>query len=205
MLRKRFLFLLSVLLLLGLVACGADTAHETLHQTQTEVSYPQHNNQIVSAVLPPQNNDSLAEGIITLQQAKEIALSHAGVTVNNATVTEADFDTDDGVPSYEVTFVAQGNKYEYTINATNGEIVNVEKNDIAIHLITDQIPSEQAIVIALTHAKVDAANAVGIKVELDNQHGHTVYEVEFRAGGLEYDYTIHSQTGAILSAEAEAD
>ncbi len=205
MLYKRLSILLLVFLLLGLVACSTDNTNETLHQTQTDISYPQQNNPIVSAVLPPQNDPTLLEKTISPQQAKEIALSHAGVTVNNATITEADFDTDDGVPSYEVDFVAQGNKFEYVIDAKTGEIIKAEKNDIAINLITDQITSQKAIEIALAHAQINAADAMGIKAELDNEQGRSVYEVEFRVGRVEYDYTIHSQTGTILSAETDAD
>ena len=42
-------------------------------------------------------------------------------------------------------------------------------------------------------------------IELDEEDGKLVYEVEFKAGGTEYDYEIDAATGTILQQEAERD
>ena len=42
-------------------------------------------------------------------------------------------------------------------------------------------------------------------MEWDNEHGRAVYEVEFKSGGMEYDYVIDAATGAVLDHETERD
>ena len=42
-----------------------------------------------------------------------------------------------------------------------------------------------------------------MKVERDRDDGRLEYEVEFKAGGMEYEYTIDGVTGAILEYEQD--
>ena len=42
-------------------------------------------------------------------------------------------------------------------------------------------------------------------IELDDEDGTLVYEVEFKSGGMEYSYEINAATGAILKHETELD
>ena len=42
-----------------------------------------------------------------------------------------------------------------------------------------------------------------IEVELEKEHGKAWYEVEFRAGGWEYDYEIDAKTGDIIESSRE--
>ena len=44
-----------------------------------------------------------------------------------------------------------------------------------------------------------------MEIELDDEDGTLVYEVEFKFGGMEYSYEINAATGAILKHEAEID
>lgn len=64
---------------------------------------------------------------ISIEQAKEIALTHAGVSVSDATFKDRDLDLDDGTPYYEIEFLANGNEYEYEIHAVNGTIIKSER------------------------------------------------------------------------------
>ena len=43
------------------------------------------------------------------------------------------------------------------------------------------------------------------KVELDRDDSCWEYELEFRSGRTEYEYTIHARTGAVLDAEVDRD
>ena len=43
------------------------------------------------------------------------------------------------------------------------------------------------------------------KVELDRDDGRLEYELEFRSGRTEYEYTIDATTGAVLDAEVDRD
>lgn len=55
--------------------------------------------------------------------------------------------------------------------------------------------------IALSQANVKAADAVFKEREFDFDDGKAVYELEFRAGGVKYEYDIDALTGRILEAE----
>lgn len=59
--------------------------------------------------------------------------------------------------------------------------------------------------IALTHAGVAAADCTELKVELDTDDAVVHYDVDFKAGGTEYDYDIDAATGDILQSNSEAD
>ena len=59
--------------------------------------------------------------------AKTKALSHAGVSASNIWDYECDFDYDDGIAVYEISFKSGGYEYDYDINAMTGEVVKYEK------------------------------------------------------------------------------
>lgn len=42
-------------------------------------------------------------------------------------------------------------------------------------------------------------------IELDDEDGMLVYEVEFKSGNMEYDYEIDAASGTILKHEAERE
>lgn len=60
---------------------------------------------------------------------------------------------------------------------------------------------DQARQAALAHAGVSSADATFTKTELDRDNGRTVYELEFYAGGTEYEYEVDASTGSILKSE----
>ena len=47
--------------------------------------------------------------------------------------------------------------------------------------------------------------AYDMDIELDDEDGKLVYEIEFKSGNMEYDYEIDAVSGAILKHEAELD
>ena len=59
--------------------------------------------------------------------------------------------------------------------------------------------------VALNHAGVSEGKAYDMDIELDDEDGTLVYEVEFKSGNMEYSYEINAATGAILKHEAELD
>ena len=66
---------------------------------------------------------------------------------------------------------------------------------------SEYIGDSEALSIALAAAGVDSAQASGIEVEYECDDGMIVYEVEFFAGGQEYEYDINAKTGDIVSSE----
>ena len=65
------------------------------------------------------------------------------------------------------------------------------------------ISPQQAKSVAFAHAKVNESKVVGLKVELERDNGKLFYEVEFYAGGSEFEYKIHANSQEILSAEKD--
>ncbi len=59
--------------------------------------------------------------------------------------------------------------------------------------------------LALQDAGVDASAATFTQLELERDDGRWEYEIDFYAGGTEYEYTIDAQSGAILKRESDYD
>ena len=59
---------------------------------------------------------------ISVEKAKQIALSHAGV--GSARFTKAKIDYENGIKVYEIEFKVGNMEYEYDINVVNGAIVS---------------------------------------------------------------------------------
>lgn len=64
---------------------------------------------------------------ISADEAKTVALKHAGVSANTANWYKSELDQDDGRAKYEIEFKSGGYEYDYEIDATNGEILKSEK------------------------------------------------------------------------------
>ena len=56
---------------------------------------------------------------------------------------------------------------------------------------------------ALTHAGVGADTVAWMEADFDYEDGRMVYELEFVAGGAEYEYDIDAQTGEVVKYERE--
>lgn len=57
--------------------------------------------------------------------------------------------------------------------------------------------------IALAQAGVSAKDAVFEDKEFDHDDGTPVFELEFKAGGVEYEYDVHAVTGKVIKAQHE--
>ena len=60
---------------------------------------------------------------ITVDEAKTIALNHAGLTAQDIRNLHTETDFDNGIGIYEIEFRAGNMKYEYEIRQDNGQIV----------------------------------------------------------------------------------
>lgn len=63
---------------------------------------------------------------ISKEDAMRIALQSAGLGETQLTQSDIEFDCDDGIITYEVEFHANGQEYEYDINAETGEVLKYE-------------------------------------------------------------------------------
>ena len=75
-----------------------------------------------------QNNIVNNTGNISLDKAKEIALSHAGLASNQVTFQRIELDFDDGIQKYEIEFYYNYREYSYEIDANTGNILSYEQD-----------------------------------------------------------------------------
>ena len=163
-----------------------------------------------------QNNIVNNTGNISLDKAKEIALSHAGLSADQVTFVKVNMDFDDGIQKYDIKFYCNGQEYDYEINSSNGQIIqfdyDMEYNYIPNNNTTNyqsnvnttaNISVERAKEIALSHAGLASNQVTFQRIELDFDNGIQKYEIEFYYNYREYSYEIDSNTGNILSYEQD--
>lgn len=143
---------------------------------------------------PTQSSSQSSPKTISKEQAKSIAMKDAKAT--SISHYKIEKEKDDGVLEYEIEFVSQNIKHEYTIRATDGKILSHEKEKVRSVKLT----SSQARDKALQHVNLSTNQVQHLEVDLD-EDGY--YEVSFNANGYEYDYEIDGDTGKIIDYEKE--
>ena len=168
---------------------------------------------------------------IGVEAAKSAAFAHAGLDTSQVTMGEVDFDYEDGRMVYELEFYASGAEYEYDIDASTGAVVKFSQEggrpqtsssagsggasgnvssgagsgtaqSGAGGTATD-IGREDALAAALNHAGVSQDQVYDLEVKQEYDDGRLEYEIEFKTGGWEYEYTISAADGAILDYERD--
>ena len=76
----------------------------------------------------PAETKPAEDGFIGAEAAKEKALTHAGVSADEARFEKTELDKDNGRFKYEVEFEANGFEYDYEIDAESGEVLDFEKD-----------------------------------------------------------------------------
>ncbi len=73
------------------------------------------------------DSDYHTSALISIDKARSIALTHAGLKENEIKQKKIELERDDGIYKYEFEFVNGIYEYEYEINAKTGEIIDFEK------------------------------------------------------------------------------
>ena len=150
------------------------------------------------------------------------AEQYAGTTALDSVTAEVDSELDESPAHYEVELHTAWGEFEYLVDAYTGKVISGQKDLLTTAStpnvttkLSDQKPDPsgtaqdigyaKAKSIALNHAGVSENEAYDMDIELDNEDGILVYEVEFKSGNMEYDYEINAATGAILKYESELD
>ena len=150
------------------------------------------------------------------------AEQYAGTAALDSVTAEVDPELDESPAHYEVELQTAWGEFEYLVDAYTGKVLSGQKdlpttvsaqNEAAKPSGQKPAPSgtaqdigyAKAKSIALNHAGVSESKAYHMDIELDEEDGKLVYEVEFKSGGMEYDYEIDAATGTILQQEAEKD
>lgn len=169
---------------------------------------------------------------IGVEAAKSAAFAHAGLDATQVTMGEVDFDYEDGRMVYELEFYANGAEYEYDIDASTGAVVKFSQEggrtqtsssagsgdasgNVSSGLgggtaqtgtsgsSSSDIGREAALAAALSHAEVSQDQVYDLEVKREYDDGRLEYEIEFKTGGWEYEYTISAADSAILDYERD--
>lgn len=70
-----------------------------------------------------------AAALLTREEAQAIALEHAGLTADQVTRLRTEYEIDDGIPRYEVTFRQGRWEYDYEIHAKTGTILSYDRDE----------------------------------------------------------------------------
>ena len=200
------------------IATSAAVENSTAAATTPQPAPTQPAATVAPATTAAQSNNTV--GDIGIEKAKEIAMSHAGVSAGSVSFVKAKIDHEDGVKVYDIEFYSGNVEYDYEINAATGAIVSFDQ-DIENYEIPTQpaaptqaqsaAPTQVASVISVDRAKQIALSHAGVsgasfkKVKLDKDDGVRVYEIEFKVGNVEYEYDIDASSGAIISSSSEID
>lgn len=119
------------------------------------------------------------------------------------------YDYDDGKAVYEVKFRKGNWKYEYDVNARTGKIAEYSREyspkKSTVNTNDKYIGNDKALEIALTKAGLAKSQITLEKVKLDTDDGIKVYDVEFYAGSVEYDFEIDAVKGTVLKFEKDGN
>ena len=143
------------------------------------------------------------------------AEQYAGTTALDSVTAEVDSELDEFPAHYEVELHTAWGEFEYLVDAYTGKVLSGQKDLPATAPVGDEtakptvptgdIGHAKAKSIALNHAGVSEGKEYDMDIELDDEDGTLVYEIEFKSGNMEYSYEINAATGAILKHEAELD
>ena len=179
---------------------------------------------VLGSVLVPSTLSALAAQVDETQ-AREIALSHAGVSQDQVAFIQSKLDSEQGRQVYEVEFYTKDyREFDYDIEVSSGTVLSFDydseyydakaaqnenrylNGSLAAQTNPGQVSVEDAKKKALEHAGIAADQATFVKAEIDYDDGRQVYELEFYTNdSREFDYEIDTENGSILSYDFEAE
>ncbi len=151
------------------------------------------------------------------EKALEIATAaYTKTTTAKLLYSEVDPELDETPAHYEVELTSEtGEEFEYKIDAYTGTVLESkregEKGTGTSAGQLPQLPSPDQLDYAKIKAKVlkylglSENISCDMDVKLEIEDGKLVYEVEFKAGKLEYSFKFDATTGALLKQEIEKD
>lgn len=132
--KKISLAIIIAVFSISLVACGnsggASNSNTDGKTTEYDNNIDQDSNQNNNEPNTKNNTQSNVNSTVdvSIDKAKEIALSHAGLTSDQVTFKRTELDFDDGVQKYEVEFIYNNKEYSYEIDATTGKVISYEQD-----------------------------------------------------------------------------
>ena len=190
--------------MIGMAGCtAASSGDDTSSDTQTNTAAASESAADDTSA-SPDNSD-----VITAEEAKETALSHAQLTEEEVTFLRTELDMDDGRKIYEIEFYSGDTEYDYDIDASTGDIISYDHDvenytgqaDGTSEIQEEYIGEEKAKSIALE--KVPGATEEHIQLQLDYDDGKAVYEGSIIFEQSKYEFEIDAVSGAIINWELD--
>ena len=187
------------------------SASQTGETTPSTATGNQNNTATTKPTAGQTTTTPAANGQITLEQAKETALKHAGLKADAVTFVKAEQDYENGKLVYEVEFVTNdGGKvveYDYEIEAATGSVVSYDydaENYVSAKGTTtvsvDEATAKQTVL-----NKVPGATAANIyEWKLDFDDGRWEYDGKIVYNLMEYDFTVDASSGAVTEWDVES-
>ena len=76
------------------------------------------------------NSNNAGNAKISLQEARNIALTHANLDISVVNMVKCESEYDNGVLVYEIDFTYNNYEYDYKVDANTGEIISYDKDNI---------------------------------------------------------------------------
>ena len=133
--KKNNLAIIAIIASIFLVGCGnsntTDNGKNNNNNSNNSIndSSMNDNNSNNSVEDNNINNNTVDNGTnnkLTIEQAKDIALQHAGLTNDQVSFLRTEYDIDDGIEKYDIEFNYNGREYDYEISVSNGDILSYE-------------------------------------------------------------------------------
>lgn len=186
----------------------SDDTNGSTSDTKEEPAAPKSNDVETSTPsIPNENASDVAKEtvantpavMINQGQAQKIAREKA----NNAKVIEIELEEDDGLTYYQVELENDTHEFEVEIDAFTGKvlIIEMEQRDDQASAKT-QVMSRAAIEQLINKSY---ANYRIEKIELDDDNGRMVYEIELKSGRTEIDMELDAVTGKVLDFDKEVE
>ncbi len=152
---------------------------------------------------PVEQSTPSAKESIGLAAAKKIAFAQSGVREADAEGLIAEYQDENN--SYLILFSVGKTEYQYGVDAASGEVIMESAVETESEDKKEEggISRKKAEKIALKHAGIKRAVVDYIDTQKDMEDGISVYEIEFTADGVEYEYEINAENGDIMFAESE--
>ncbi|MBM7643554.1 PepSY domain-containing protein [Streptococcus loxodontisalivarius] len=153
---------------------------------------------------------------LSSQEAKQIALDNAGVSESDILFSQFEKEREGLTATYNFSFQTASAEYDYTINASTGDILerdqeahslassssstSSDSNSADTSASSAAISAEEAKAIALKDVSLDESGTLNLTVQYEIDDTVPVYEVDFidSKAQVEYDYKISAQTGEII-------